>query len=203
MLCRQGPSERRSRPRLRERKGPAAVAVGRIAPTGRTAPKAPAGQSWPDDELFPCLTTPIRHWPKLKNAAWYCGKLRCLSKTWLHLRDKSTRILWDIHGVWTRALWFSTLLATAALYYILTIRKLANTTNVKRQVPKGVLAWAFGRTIHIIYWHTINYRQKKQSQQMSRGSKTIHIPENITGSKTIHILKNQSWFCNNIVTWKK
>ena len=25
-------------------KGPAAVAVGRIAPTGRTAPKAPAGQ---------------------------------------------------------------------------------------------------------------------------------------------------------------
>ena len=44
MLCRQGPSERRSRPRLRERKGPAAIAVGRIAPTGRTAPTAPAGQ---------------------------------------------------------------------------------------------------------------------------------------------------------------
>ena len=38
----QGPSERRSRPRLRE-KGPAAKAVGKIAPTGRTAPKAPAG----------------------------------------------------------------------------------------------------------------------------------------------------------------
>ena len=53
MLCRQGPSERRSRPRLRERKGPAAVAVGRIAPTGRTAPKAPAGQPCLDDELFP------------------------------------------------------------------------------------------------------------------------------------------------------
>ena len=41
MAGRQGPSERRSRPRLRERKGPAAVAVGRIAPTGRTAPTAP------------------------------------------------------------------------------------------------------------------------------------------------------------------
>ena len=39
----QGPSERRSRPWLREWEGPAAVAVGRIAPTGRTAPKAPAG----------------------------------------------------------------------------------------------------------------------------------------------------------------
>ena len=53
MLCRQGPSERRSRPRLREReKGPAAVAVGRIAPTGRTAPKAPAGQSCLDGEYF-------------------------------------------------------------------------------------------------------------------------------------------------------
>ena len=53
MLCRQGPSERRSRPRLRERKGPAAKAVGRIAPTGRTAPTAPAGQPCLDDELFP------------------------------------------------------------------------------------------------------------------------------------------------------
>ena len=51
MLCRQGPLERRSRPWLRE-KGPAAVAVGRIAPTGRTAPTAPAGQSCSDDELF-------------------------------------------------------------------------------------------------------------------------------------------------------
>ena len=44
MLCRQGSSERRSRPRLVSEKGPAAKAVGRIAPTGRTAPKAPAGQ---------------------------------------------------------------------------------------------------------------------------------------------------------------
>ena len=52
MLCRQGPLERRSRPWLRERKGPAAVAVGRIAPTGRTAPKAPAGQSCLDGEYF-------------------------------------------------------------------------------------------------------------------------------------------------------
>ena len=159
-------------------KGPAAVAVGRIAPTGRTAPKAPAGQSWPDDELFPWLTTPIRHWPKLKNTAWYCGKLRCLSKTWLHLRDKSTRILWDIHVVWTRALWFSTLLATAVPYYILTIRKLANLTNVKRQVQKGVLAWAFGRSIHIIYWHTINYRQKNKTNKCQEGRKLF------TSSKT-------------------
>ena len=56
MLCRQGPLERRSRPRLRE-KGPAAVAVGRIATTGRTAPNAPAGQSCLDGEYFnawPC-----------------------------------------------------------------------------------------------------------------------------------------------------
>ena len=48
MAGRQGPSERRSRPWLRE-KGPAAKAVGRIAPTGRTAPKAPDGQSYSDD----------------------------------------------------------------------------------------------------------------------------------------------------------
>ncbi len=47
MAGRQGPSERRSRPRLRERKGPAAKAVGRIAPTGRTAPKAPVGITCP------------------------------------------------------------------------------------------------------------------------------------------------------------
>ena len=31
--------------------GPAAVAVGRIAPKGRTAPKAPAGQSCWDDDI--------------------------------------------------------------------------------------------------------------------------------------------------------
>ena len=40
--CRPGLAERCSRPRLREWEGPAAVAVGRIAPTGRTAPRAPA-----------------------------------------------------------------------------------------------------------------------------------------------------------------
>ena len=199
-----------------------AGAFGAVRPVGAILPTATAAGPIPLTK--PRTATPLRRplpashvwtmnyfcdWPRKygidlnKKGEWYCGKLRCLSKTWLHLRDKSTRILWDIHVVWTRALWFSTLLATAVLYYILTIRKLANTTNVKRQVRKGVLAWAFGRTIHIIYWHTINYRQKKQNQQMSRGSKTIHILENITGSKTIHILKNQSWFCNNIVTWKK
>ena len=37
-------------------KGPAAIAVGRIAPTGRTAPKATAGQSCLDGEHF-------RDWP--------------------------------------------------------------------------------------------------------------------------------------------
>ena len=47
MAGRQGPLERRSRPWLREWEGPAAVAVGRIAPTGRTAPKAPAGITCP------------------------------------------------------------------------------------------------------------------------------------------------------------
>ena len=47
MTGRLGPSERRSRPWLREWEGPAAVAVGRIAPTGRTAPKAPAGITCP------------------------------------------------------------------------------------------------------------------------------------------------------------
>ena len=55
MTGRQGPSERRSRPRLVSEMGPAAVAVGRIAPTGRTAPKAPAGQSCSDD-VFPANT---------------------------------------------------------------------------------------------------------------------------------------------------
>ena len=45
MTGRQGSSERRSRPWLREWEGPAAVAVGRIAPTGRTDPKASAGPS--------------------------------------------------------------------------------------------------------------------------------------------------------------
>ena len=47
MTGRQGPSERRSRPLKVSEKGPAAVAVGRIAPTGRTAPKAPAGITCP------------------------------------------------------------------------------------------------------------------------------------------------------------
>ena len=47
MTSRQGPLERRSRPWLREWEGPAAVAVGRIAPTGRTAPTAPAGITCP------------------------------------------------------------------------------------------------------------------------------------------------------------
>ena len=40
------------------------IAVGSIVPTGRTAPKAPAGQPCLDDELFPCLAMPIWHWPE-------------------------------------------------------------------------------------------------------------------------------------------
>ena len=47
MTSQQGPSERRSRPRLVSGMGPAAKAVGRIAPTGRTAPKASAGITCP------------------------------------------------------------------------------------------------------------------------------------------------------------
>ena len=47
MTGRKGPSERRSRPRLVSGMGPAVVAVGRIAPTGRTAPKAPSGITCP------------------------------------------------------------------------------------------------------------------------------------------------------------
>ena len=138
-----------------------------------------------------------------KKGEWYCGKLRCHSTDRTALtRHVNTEKL-SCLARRDKVFWFSTLLATAVQYYILTIRKLANSTNVKRQVRKGVLAWAFGRPIHIIYWHTIAYNKKKRNQQMSRGSKAIHILENITGSKTIHILKNQSWLCNNIVTWKK
>ena len=48
MAGRQGTSERRSRPWLREWEGSAAVAVGRIAPTGRTAPTFPAGIICPE-----------------------------------------------------------------------------------------------------------------------------------------------------------
>ena len=32
-----------------------------------------------NDESFPWLATLIWHWPKQKNAEWYCGKLRCHS----------------------------------------------------------------------------------------------------------------------------
>ena len=37
-----------------------------LAADGYAAPKAPAGQPCLDDELFPWLTTPIRHWPEQK-----------------------------------------------------------------------------------------------------------------------------------------
>ena len=66
MLCRQGPSERYaplglSFPPLPRRAPPIHEAMG-----GYAAPKAPAGQPCLDDELFPWLTTPIRHWPEQK-----------------------------------------------------------------------------------------------------------------------------------------
>ena len=73
------------------RMGPAAKAVGRIAPTGRTAPKAHAGQSCLDDELFPWLTTLIWHWPEQINGKWYRVKLRCLSKNETSLARQTTR----------------------------------------------------------------------------------------------------------------
>ena len=61
------------------------------AADGYAAPKAPAGQSCLDDELFPWLTTLIWHWPKQKNAEWYCVKLRCLSKNGNALARQTTR----------------------------------------------------------------------------------------------------------------
>ena len=76
---RQGPSERRSRPRLRERRGPAAKAVGKIAPTGRTAPKAPAGITCPKVLWF-------QKWflrtQRFKNHHW---NLRIIKIFWNHL----------------------------------------------------------------------------------------------------------------------
>ena len=158
-LPRRAPFRSRSRGRLRRSDGPCRPVMFR----------------W-----LQLMMNHFRDWPCQydidlnKKGEWYCGKLRCLSKTWLHLLDKSTRILWDIHVVWTRAIWFSTLLATAVLYYILTIRKLANSTNVKRQVRKGVLAWAFGRSIHIIYWYTKNYNKKTKPTNVKRVENYSH-----------------------------
>ena len=173
-----------------------AGAFGAVRPVGAILPTATAAGPIPLTK--PRMATPLRRplpashdqmmnyfcdWPRKygidlnKKGEWYCGKLRCLSKTWLHLRDKSTRILWDIHVVWTKALWFSTLLATAVLYYILTIRKLADSTNVKRQVRKGVLAWAFGRSMHIIYWHTIAYNKKNKTNKCQEGRKLFTSPK--------------------------
>ena len=105
-----------------------------------------------------------------KKGEWYCGKLRCLSKTWLHLLDKSTRILWDIHVVWTRAIWFSTLLATAVLYYILTIRKLADSMNVKRQVRKG---GGLGMSTRTAYTYNILTHNKLQQKTKPTNVKRV------------------------------
>ena len=123
-------------------------------------------------------------------------------QTGLHLRDKSTRNLWDVLSSGQSPL-FSTLLATAVQCYTLTIRELANSINAKRQVRKGVLAWAFGQpdTCNVLAHNKL--QPKKQNCQMSRGSKIIHIPENIAGSKTIHPLENRSWFSSNSILQSK
>ena len=153
-----------------------ATAAGPILAKPRTA--TPLRRPLPASHVW--TMNYFRAWPRKygidlnKKGGWYCGKLRCLSKTWLHLRDKSTRILWDIHVVWTKALCFSTLLATAVTYYIFTLRKLANSMNVKRQVQKGVLAWAFGRSMHIIYWHTIAYNKKTKPTNVKRVENYSH-----------------------------
>ena len=78
-----------------------------------------------NDESFPWLATLIWHWPKQKNAEWYCGKLRCNStdRTVLtrHVNTEKLSCL----ARRDKALWFSTLLTTAIRRYLLIIRKLA------------------------------------------------------------------------------
>ena len=181
MLCRQGPSERRSRPRLRERKGPAAKAVGRIAPTGRTAPTAPAGQPCLDDELFPWLTTPIRHWPKQKNAAWYCGKLRCHSTNGIAIaRHVNTEKLSCLARRDKSPLIFDHLGNGSPVLHI-DNQKVSRLNECQEAGSK----WGLGMSIRTVYTYNIlthnKLQQKKQNQQMSRGSKTIHLLENMTG----------------------
>ena len=150
---------------------PTATAAGPYfheATGGYAAPTASAGQSCSD--TFPWLATPIWHWPKQIVPNDAAANYDVSRQTGLHLRDKATRNLWDVLSSGQSPL-FSTLLATAVPYYILTIRKLADSMNVKRQVRKGVLAWAFGRSIHIICWHTIAYNKKNKTNKCQEGRK--------------------------------
>ena len=93
--------------------------------------------------IFQRLVTHIWHWPKQIVPNDAAANYDVSRQTELHLRDKSTRNLWDVLPSGQSPL-FSTLLATAVQCYTLTIRKLADSINVKRQVWKEVLAWAFG-----------------------------------------------------------
>ena len=95
------------------------------AADGYAAPKVPAGQPCLDDELFPWLTTLIWHWTKQKNAEWYCSKLRCHSTDRTALtRHVNTEQLSCLRRR-DKVFWFSILLTTAILRYLLIIRKLA------------------------------------------------------------------------------
>ena len=79
-----------------------------------------------NDESFPWLTTLIWHWPKQKNAEWYCGKLRCHSTNGIAIaRQVITEPLSCLRRR-DKVFWFSTLLTTAIHRYLLTIRKLAD-----------------------------------------------------------------------------
>ena len=96
------------------------------AADGYAAPKVPAGQPCLDDELFPWLTTLIWHWPKQKNAEWYCGKLRCHSTNGIAItRHVNMEQLSCLRRL-VKVFWFSTLLTTAIRRYVLIIRKLAD-----------------------------------------------------------------------------
>ena len=119
----------------------------------------------------------FRDWPRQydidlnQKGEWYCGKLRCHSTDRTALtRHVNTEKL-SCLARRDKVFWFSTLLTTAVPYYILTIRKLADSMNVKRQVRKGVLAWAFGRSIHIIYWYTISCNKKNKTNKCQEGRK--------------------------------
>ena len=188
MLCRQGPSERYaplglSFPPLPRRDPPIHEATG-----GYAAPTASAGQSCSD--TFPWLATPIWHWPKhiVPNDA--AANYDVSRQTGLHLRDKATRNLWDVLSSGQSPLIFDPLGNGSPVLHI-NYQKVSRIDECQEAGSEGGL----GMSIRTVYTYNIlthnSLQQKKQNQQMSRGSKTIHI------------LKNQSWFCNNIVTWKK
>ena len=99
---------------------------------GYAAPKAPAGQSCLDDELFPWLAMPIWHWSEQKNGKWYRVKLRCRWTNGIVLAGQVNAELRSCLRRPAKALWFSTLLTTAIRRYLLIIRKLAVWKSAKR-----------------------------------------------------------------------